>query len=231
MNPPRRLLFPLALIGLVIVVGYTLWTVNTLADRLDSTIEQRDQSIQQLEDHGIKPTVTAEPGEPGPQGEQGIPGPAGRDAPPPTDVQVERAVAAFCADNNCRGQKGTDGESVTPEQVAAAVAGYCDANGECRGPAGEAGQQGEDSTVPGPQGVRGPGPTDEQVTAAVASYCVDGRCRGPAGADGRDGADGQDGRGISEVRVSRDGLTSCQLVIVYTDGAEDRYDLNPLMCT
>lgn len=120
------------------------------------------------------------------QGDPGAPGPAG---PPPSDAQVRRAVAAYCADvGGCR---GSDGTSVTPEQVAAAVASYCSSNGQCRGPRGA---PGETVVGPeGPQGPEGPAPSDTQIAQAVAAFCSGGVCRGPEGTTGPQGDPGPEG--------------------------------------
>jgi hypothetical protein len=157
MNPPRTLIFALALLGLVAVAGYTLWTVNTLAVRLDATIAQRDQSIRQLRDHGIKPTVTAEPGEPGPQGEQGLQGPPGPPGPPgPTGPMGRTGMPGAPGEPGDRGPQGEAGQQ------------------------GPAGQPGADSTVPGPPGPAGadgsdgtdgaPGPAGPQGETGPAGY-------------------------------------------------------------
>lgn len=129
--------------------------------------------------------IAERPGPPGKQGPQGIPGGPGSpgpQGPPPSDSQVARAVASYCAGGRCAGP----GPSVS--QVAQAVASYCNAKGECRGPVGI---PGKDSTVPGPPGVQGEAATAEQIASAVSSYCGQDSqpCRGKDGAPGQPGAD------------------------------------------
>jgi hypothetical protein len=94
----------------------------------------------------------AKPGKKGDTGASGAPcdpdqnldckGPAGKDAPPPSDEQVATAVQAF---------------------LPAAVAAYFTANPPPSGPAGPSGS-------PGPQGPKGDGPTQDQIAAAVNDY-------------------------------------------------------------
>lgn len=144
-----------------------------------------EEANRRLRDAG-EPTVPVPPavGPPGPQGERG---PRGEPGPAPTDADVRRAVAAYCADTGvCEGRDGAD---VTRSQVTAAVATYCNARGECRGTEGRAGEPG----APGPRGPQGPGPTDEQVQQAVEAYCSDDRCRGPQGPTGPQGPRGEPG--------------------------------------
>lgn len=131
----------------------------------------------------------------------------------PSDVQVERAVAAYCAVHTCW-------SSPSAGQVAAAVLAFCDSHGQCEGPIGSPGARGS----VGPTGSQGPPPSDDQVAAAVAGYCAaHDNCRGPAGNDGQngsdgkdgtDGKDGKDGRGITDVSCTDDG----RLQFTFTDG-------------
>jgi hypothetical protein len=128
----------------------------------------------------------------------------------------------------CRGPQGVPGIGIQGRQGDDGIPGpSC---GEefgfeaCRGPRGESGESiigpaGADSTVPGP-----PGPS-----------CVDEfgleTCRGPAGSDGQDGnngVDGADGRGIVSIEFVNGG--ECRMVVTYTDGTADSFDLNPSMC-
>lgn len=124
------------------------------------------------------------------QGKQGEPGKQG---PPPSDAQVQRAVDAFCANGRC------NGKSPTMQQVALAVAAYCNARGQCTPPKPKDGKDGENAT-------------SAQVAAAVASFCADGAC------DGNDGKDGTNGRGVT---ISTEAVTGGTKVIVsYTDSTD-----------
>lgn len=73
-------------------------------------------------------------------------GPAGRDAPPVTDLQIDAAVERFCRDGRCRGEPGPAGEA--GEDGAPGAAGRDGADGVN----GQPGQPGP----PGPQGPPGP---------------------------------------------------------------------------
>lgn len=153
-----------------------------------------------------------------------IEGPEGKQGPPPTDEQVQRAVNAYCADGRC------NGKSPSPSQVAMAVASYCNARGQCTPPKPKDGTDGED----------GQNATAAQVASAVASFCTQESqpCKGDDGADGRqgerglqglqgergpgctpeiNGCQGPAGRGIS-VSVS-DIEGGKRITITYTDGS------------
>jgi hypothetical protein len=95
------------------------------------------------------------PAPPGKTGPSGAPcdvaknpdcqGPAGQDAPPPSDAQVATAVQTF---------------------LPSVVAAYFAANPVPSGPAGPSGS-------PGAQGPQGPGPTEDQIATQVRAYFTD----------------------------------------------------------
>lgn len=170
-----------------------------LASAQNNSVEQTQALVKQVEQLGAKPVVnkadipakvqvtTGPAGPPGVAGQQGAQGPIGPIGPqglPPSVAQVAQAVAAFCANDRCKGT------TPTPAQIASAVSSYCAANGQCRGPAGS----------------MGPAPTDLQIASSVSSYCAQesAPCRGVAGKDGKDGKDGLDGVG-SQGEPGQDG--------------------------
>lgn len=163
--------------------------------KLDVNGHDLCQRAQRVSKHPTKPI----PGPPGPAGDKGDQGAKGDRGPAPTQAAVMAAVSKYCASGSCQGK---DGQTPSQDDIAAAVATYCDANGDCRGPQGEAGKNGDDSTVPGPKGDPGkngadgangkdaPAPTQKQINAAVATYCANGNCKGDTGKTGPKGDDG-----------------------------------------
>jgi hypothetical protein len=185
----RRFLAFLAVL-LLALAAYTVWSFQQYNDGKNDQIEEKTQQAaqgkslaQQVQDacrdnskdtadlgqlcstaNDVVRQVTGPAGDPGPTGATGASGPG------PSSTQVARAVASYCAGGVC------DGKDVTASQVSAAVAQYCNANGECKGPVGQAGadgstgQAGQDGAK-GEPGDPGPPPSDEQITTAVQSYC------------------------------------------------------------
>lgn len=93
------------------------------------------------------------PGLVGPKGEagesiMGLPGPAGMRGEPGTGLMGSPGTPGR------DGTDGEDGPAPTQEQIARAVADYCAARNECRGPPGEPGPPGADGP-PGPEGPPG----------------------------------------------------------------------------
>ena len=130
---------------------------------------------------------------------QGKQGETGKQGPPPSDAQVQRAVDAYCANGRC------NGKSPTPQQVASAVAAYCNARGQCTPPKPKDGKDGENAT-------------SAQVAAAVASYCANDACDGKDGTDGSNGTNGKDGRGVT---ISTEAVTGgTKVTVSYTDGTD-----------
>lgn len=228
------------------VLGISAWNVFgdardsanqglTLAEQVKAACEDPNQAasleICNTADEVIEDAPSTVTGEAGPQGEtgdtgetgsQGPPGDDGEDGPPPSNSQVQRAVALFCSTGRCN---GADGRNATASQVALAVRTYCNSNGECRGPAGTPGTDGNDgasgATGPeGQQGPQGPGPTDGQILAAVEAYCSSNNgCRGPQGEPGTDGDDGATGEtgvvNVSSNCDAPDGQTIDQVNAAY----------------
>jgi hypothetical protein len=191
----RNALSALAVIAAVLLTIAMLWGGTTLygfkgdVHELQQTSQAQGSALaeanRRLTEAGKQPVPTPEPG------------PAGEPGPAPSDVQVEVAVSAYCADHDCDGP--------TAEEVALAVASYCDGHGDCIGP-------------------RGAPPTGAQILAQTRTYCAShGDCRGRAGidgqdgtngTDGRDGVDGKDGRGITATQIDDQG----HLIVSYSDG-------------
>ena len=201
-----------ALVAVTVVAGLLWITVTTsrhldAADaRLDRARAERQELVdtaranadaaaalaQQVRELGERPVanptavpdpVPGPPGARGPRGQQGEPGRA------PSTSEIQSAVAAYCAGGRC------DGHSPTTTQVRTAVLTYCDARGDCRGPAGEDGTDGDagPAGADGRDGTDAPPPSQAQVDAAVASYCTaNGGCRGPQGPRGEPGTPGVD---------------------------------------
>lgn len=80
-----------------------------------------------------------------------------KDAPPVSVEQRAADVAAYCANNRCRGEQGDQGTQgdqgvqgpagkdappATPAEIFAQVVAYCEANNGCQGPQGAKGEQG-----------------------------------------------------------------------------------------
>lgn len=159
--------------------GETARELGDLCDRaveveedpvVDPPLPSREQVRDAVENYLIaNPPASGEPGRPGG---------AGR---PPTDAEIDAAVARFCQGGFCRGDRGVPGERGEPGED-----GEPGKDGESiTGPEGPQGPPGE--TIVGPTG---PGPTDAQVAAAVAAYCdAHGECRGEQGPQGEPGAD------------------------------------------
>lgn len=193
----RRLL-AIILALLVVLAAFTIWSFARVNHAKDEQIDQGKSLAEQVQDACTSPVIdTSElgdlcdkaddvireiPGPSGKAGDAGATGETGAAGPPPSNIQIARAVASYCAGGVCRGA------SVTAAQVKAAVAEYCNANGQCKGPTGASGSNGSDGATgaagsggekgdPGDPGPAGPPPSDEQVAAGVAAYCsVDNQC-------------------------------------------------------
>lgn len=132
----------------------------------------------------------------------------GRDAPPPTDEQVQGAVEALCSRTTCAvpptmaqvvravttllasgeydGEDGEDGQDALPPDpaelqamAAQAVLGYCDAGPQC-----DAGEDGSDGPTVEEVQAMVAAEVARQIAGAVEDYCEaqpDGTCQGVAG--------------------------------------------------
>lgn len=185
----RRFLAFLALL-LLALAAYTVWSFQQYTDGKNDQIQEKTEQaaqgkslaeqVQEACRDGSKDTadlgaLCSQANEvvkqvTGPAGNAGADGATGATGPGPSNTQVSNAVASYCAGGAC------DGKNVTVAQVSAAVAQYCNANGECKGPVGQAGTDGT-AGQPGQDGAKGdpgdpgPPPSDEQITTAVQTYC------------------------------------------------------------
>lgn len=179
-----------------------------LASEIRAACERRGETARQLGDLCQRAVAVEEDptepiaGPPGPEGEAGERGPAGESIVGPRGPAGEEGPRGPAgADSDVPGPQGPAGP---PGESIVGPQGLVGPQGEpgesIVGPPGPEGPPGEDSTVPGPEGPQGPA--------------------GPAG---------QDGRGITAVRLEGD-PTDCHLVISYTDDTEDRIPVPGEMC-
>ena len=212
MRIPRSAAVPALLLVAAIVIGYTLWTVNTLSRDAAAARAARDAQAAkvsalaaQVRALGARPIV--QPRAPQPEPPAGV-----------TETQVRAMVAEALLDRQLaltpaqveqiadvaatqipEPEPGRTPTEAEVRQVVRAVVDDVCAGDACQGPAGQRGQQGEpgqpgergEPGATGEQGPAGPAPTDAQIATALAVYCAahDG-CRGPQGERGPAGETG-----------------------------------------
>lgn len=148
MTEHRRILSRFYVVGAVVAAVFALFlvgvvvSVNTLANQVAAARTERDQLVRQVEGLGVKPVVTADPGEPGPQGERGLPGPRG--SPGPSGPMGETGMPGAPGEPGAAGTPGPAGQrGETGPAGATGDTGPAGPAGE-RGPAGPAGPAGAD---------------------------------------------------------------------------------------
>jgi hypothetical protein len=143
---------------------------------IDKLVEDAEVMRQQLLEEGFEPEVPPPSKTVIEDLPEDLPAVSrlGGDPVPPTDDQVQDAVAVVLAQNP---------EFITP-QVIAEVSRYLVDN-------------------PPDQGQPGANATTEMAFAAVVEFCSapDQPCRGDDGTDGTDGTDGQDGQNVTQEMV------------------------------
>lgn len=131
------LLLTIGLLGALVFGMVTIDSQSRQIAQLSSNSDALREQVKAAGEVPVAPPAKAVVGEPGKDGGQGDSGPPGR---APTTEEVASSVAVYCSTRtDCQGSPGA------PSTIPGAT--------------GEAGTNGQDSTVPGPVGPTGPAST------------------------------------------------------------------------